>query len=123
MFKYDFWNHFNLGGVTENFEFKINDDTEVYLSCSATLNGEVFVFGGTSTSNNKRKQVNLNQRLISSLMAIQVSKMVGCELKRIGDLNYEFRKGACGTYNFPEERVMLCFSDKYRSKCERLVLR
>ena len=45
--------------MTENFEFKINDDTEVFHSCSAKLNGEVFVFGGTNTSNNRRKQVNL----------------------------------------------------------------
>ena len=34
------------GGVTENFEFAINDDTEVLNSCSALLNGEIFVFGG-----------------------------------------------------------------------------
>ena len=47
------------GGVTENFEFKINDDTEVIRSCSATLNGEVFVFGGSNTSNNRKKQVDL----------------------------------------------------------------
>ena len=45
----------NLGGVTENFEFKMDDDTEVYRSCSATLNGELFVFGGSS----KKKQVKL----------------------------------------------------------------
>ena len=47
------------GGVTENFEFTINDDTEVYKSCSATLNGEVFVFGGFSSSNNRKRQVEL----------------------------------------------------------------
>ena len=41
--------------MIENFEFKINGDTEVYRSCSATLNGEVFVFGGSG----KQKQVNL----------------------------------------------------------------
>ena len=48
----------NLGGVTENFEFKINGDTQVYNSCSSALNGEVFVFGGYNTSNNRSKQVN-----------------------------------------------------------------
>ena len=56
--------NFFLGGTTENFEFKINDDTEVLCSCSSMLNGELFVFGGTNTSNNKRKQVKLNQRFI-----------------------------------------------------------
>ena len=69
VFKFEFSNNSDLGGVTENFEFKINDDTEVHYSCSATLNGEVFVFGGYSTNggNNKRKQVNLKQGLNSSL--------------------------------------------------------
>ena len=45
------------GGTDENFQFQMDDDTEVYMSCSATLNGELFVFGGTSTTNNRRKQV------------------------------------------------------------------
>ena len=45
------------GGTVDGFEFQMDDDTEVYYSCSATLNGDLFVFGGTSTSNNKRKQV------------------------------------------------------------------
>ena len=57
MFNFDFLNSFIQGGVTENFEFTINDDTEVFYSCSAILNGEVFVFGGYNTSNNRRKQV------------------------------------------------------------------
>ena len=35
----------------------MDDDTEVYNSCAATLNGELFVFGGNSSSNDKKKQV------------------------------------------------------------------
>ena len=35
----------------------MDDDTEVYRSCSATLNGEFYIFGGYSTTNNERKQV------------------------------------------------------------------
>ena len=45
------------GGTTENFEFQINDDTQVLRSCSAMLNGEVFVFGGDYTG--PMNQVNL----------------------------------------------------------------
>ena len=37
----------------------MDDDTEVYASCSSLLNGELFVFGGYNTSNNRRKQVNI----------------------------------------------------------------
>ena len=46
----------------------MNDDTEVYRSCSATLNGEVFVFGGDSSSNNRKKQVSVDQSLILTLL-------------------------------------------------------
>ena len=37
----------------------MDDDTEVHRSCSSLLNGELFVFGGYNTSNNRRKQVNI----------------------------------------------------------------
>ena len=35
----------------------MDDDTEVIYSCSAQLNGELFVFGGNN--GDKRKQVDL----------------------------------------------------------------
>ena len=47
----------NSGGATKNFEFQMDEDTQVYHSCSATLNGELFVFGGSSSTNNIKKQV------------------------------------------------------------------
>ena len=123
MFNFDFLNSFIQGGVTENFEFTINEDTEVYHSCSATLNGEVFVFGGSNTSNNRRKQVSLvTNENFENILLFQVSKIVGCELRRIGDLNSDFVQGACGTYNFHEERVLLCFSDTDKTGCERFVI-
>ena len=113
----------NLGGATENFEFQMDDDTQVYRSCSATLNGELFVFGGYSSTNNVKKQVSFQHNCQKfSKFQIQVSKVIGCELKRIGDLSYDFAYGACGTYSIPEERIFLCFPDNQLSKCERLSL-
>ena len=53
---------------------------------------------------------------------LKVSKVIGCGLKRIGDLSYNFYHGTCATYNFPMERILLCFSasnDGYLKKCER----
>ena len=108
--------------MTENFDFKINEDTEVYYSCSSVLNGEVLVFGGYNTSNNRKKQVKLNLRLIQRYLISKISKIDGCELKRIGDLNYEFTMGACGTFLYPEERILLCFPYAKLSGCERLVI-
>ena len=103
----------------------MNEDTEVFRSCSATLHGELFVFGGYASTMNKRKQVsalNFSFHLLEKRLKNdkKVSKLVGCELKRIGDLSYEFCKGACGTYSLPEERIFLCFSNEARTKCERL---
>ena len=52
--------NFNLGDITENFEFTINHDTEVQQSCSAMLNGELFVIGGE----NKKNQVILKKYIL-----------------------------------------------------------
>ena len=42
------------GGVQENLEFTMGPDTSAKFSCSATLNGELFVFGGDGSSHNKQ---------------------------------------------------------------------
>ena len=49
----------------------------------------------------------------------QISKVIDCRLTRIGDLNYSFASGACGTFLFPEERILFCFGDTHKSKCDR----
>ena len=51
----------------------------------------------------------------------KLSKVVGCALKRIGDLSFEFYRGACGTFMFPQERILLCFAGSDKRKCERSV--
>ena len=42
------------GGVEESLEFTMGPDTSAYQSCSAKLNGELFVFGGNGSSQNKQ---------------------------------------------------------------------
>ena len=42
------------GGAQENFDFTMGPDTSARSSCSATLNGEMFVFGGNGSSQNKQ---------------------------------------------------------------------
>ena len=73
-------------------------NTGAHGSCSAMLNGELFVFG-----------------------VFQISKIIDCELKRIGSLPiYSFSKGACGTFLFDgAERVMLCFHANDKKGCFR----
>ena len=97
----------------------MEDDTEVNYSCSATLNGELFVFGG-KTHQKQVKHIDLN--CIYNYKLLKVSKVIGCGLQRIGDLSYDFYVGTCATYNFPAERILLCFAEAYTQKCERLNL-
>ena len=42
------------GGKEENFDFTMGPNTSAYISCSAKLNGEMFVFGGRGSSYNKQ---------------------------------------------------------------------
>ena len=94
-------------------------DTSAYYSCSATLNGELFVFGGEGSGQNKQV-IFLYQKPIRSNSSIKISKIVDCTMKRIGELPQAFEKGACGTYSFDgAERVMFCFPLSDKNKCFR----
>ena len=42
------------GGVDEDLDFAMGPNTSAYLSCAARLNGELFVFGGSGSSNEKQ---------------------------------------------------------------------
>ena len=54
------------------------------------------------------------------IKSFQISKIVGCELKRIGDLPNPFYLGTCGTFVFDgDERVMFCFPDSGKNTCFR----
>ena len=94
----------DLGGVEENFEFTLEPETSAYKSCSAMLNGELFVFGGSYITKFNKQVISMIRRKIKSNNENQVSKIMDCELKRIGDLPYAFEMGACGTFLF-EDRV------------------
>ena len=70
----------------------------------------------------KRNRFNSQFEIAVTLIILKVSKVSDCGLKRIGDLGYDFVHGTCATYNFPTERILLCFSDSnddYLKKCER----
>ena len=43
-------------------------------------------------------------------------------LERIADLQFSFAYGACGTFRFPEERVVFCFAQGSEQKCFRLYI-
>ena len=91
-------------------------ETSVFRSCSASINGEFYVFGG---EDDNRRQVLLSCAYAVYQVLFQISKINGCSLDRIGQLPHEFVYGSCGTYKFPEERVMFCFQRSMESACFR----
>ena len=102
------------GDLTENFDFKINDDTEVYQSCSSVLNGEVFVFGGQNTSINGRKQVGLPTLNFTIIYIFRSQKLLAVSLNGLAilitNLTWEHvvhttfsRKGSCYAFQINTE--------------------
>ena len=70
------WSHLKIsshlflskGGIDANIDFKYEAKTEVSGSCAATLNNEMFVFGGL----NEKRQVNLNKIKTSEFLFINL---------------------------------------------------
>ena len=95
-------------------------NTDAYCSCSAKINGEMFVFGGYDSNYNKQVIRILQQIMIYK--KDKISQIVGCRLERVGELPNKFAYGACGTFEFSsgEERVMFCFPTSGKKKCFRL---
>ena len=69
-----FWSGYR---VLDGFLF--DDQTQIYESCSAVLNGQMLVFGG----------MNPYQR--------QWSSVASCSLRSEGKLDFDFYHGACNT--------------------------
>ena len=79
------------GGFTK-LAFSFPADTEVEEACSLLFNDEMYVFGGLYEMR-------------------QISKVTGCGLKRIGNLDFYFHAGTCTLMQ--SSTLLLCF-DYYR---------
>ena len=40
---------------------------------------------------------------------VKISRIDGCNIKRIGNLEFDFSGGACNTYQFDVEKILFCF--------------
>ena len=72
-----------------NIVMLFGKDTEVHASCSLSWRNQFFVFGGWSQ---KR----------------QISQLVGCELSRVGTLDFDHSYGGCT--NVADDQLYLCFN-------------
>ena len=79
------------GFEDHDFTFEFETDTQVYRSCSVTWRNEHFIFGGNTKTT-------------------QISQIIDCKLKRIGNLDFSHKYGACA--NVDDQRIYLCFNNK-----------
>ena len=50
-------------------------------------------------------------------MVIKISRVDGCNVKRVGTLEFDFVNGACNTYQLKMEKILLCFSSDATKEC------
>ena len=93
------------GAVAEVNQFKFEQGTGSFRSCSAVINGRMLIFGG----------------LIGYTYDVkQISEVKSCSITRIGDLPMDFYYGACNTFTSSgTEEVLLCFDYYAENTCHR----
>ena len=94
-----------LGNLTKLDSFSFTYETGSYYSCSATINGQMLIFGGSS----------------SYSYSNQISLVENCRLTRIGSLPITFHYGACNTFQRSDgiSETLLCFASDGKSNCHR----
>ena len=81
------------GRQDTDFEFVFGEGTEVKYSCSMTWQNELYIFGGGKQNIRGKRQI---------------SKLIGCQLTRIGELEFDHYWGACA--NVADAKLYLCFN-------------
>ena len=56
----------------------------------------------------------INSQILENVtIGIKISRLDGCNVKRIGSLEFDYRRGACNTYQFDVEKILFCFGGGY----------
>ena len=48
---------------------------------------------------------------------VKISRIDGCNIKRVGSLEFDFNYGACNTYQFDVEKILFCFGGDSERQC------
>ena len=97
-------------GLSEVDDFRFGDRTGSYRSCSTTLDGKVYIFGGITYMTDYSDQISVVEH---------------CGLTRVGTLPTKFENGACNSFQKSngESHILLCFGydEKFHglSDCHR----
>ena len=90
---------FDYRGNTKALDMRIDNDTEVQLSCSVVWQGSMYVYGGLENTD-------------------QISKVSDCYLSRIGNLSFNLRGGTCASVN--NQTIYWCFTNVNNNGTSRL---
>jgi len=103
-----FWSVFlfirTILGLSNLDSFRFGDQTGSSLSCSSTVNGKMYIFGGANDFSD------------------QISVVEHCGLTRVGTLPMQnFRDGGCNSFQKSngESHILLCFGVYGKSDCHR----
>jgi hypothetical protein len=116
-------------------ENKICQGQTILVLCSSSTwrdpyilnsNGEhskVAVTYGANTDGHGSCSVNYKNKFLllgGYYQPTQVSELDGCHLKRINNLNFDFKMGSCGVFHIKtKDVILLCFSDQNNGINER----
>ena len=48
---------------------------------------------------------------------VKISRIDGCNIKRIGNLDFDIYGGSCNTYQFDVEKILFCFGGGSERQC------
>ena len=64
-----------------------------------------------------KEKTGIGKKVITILTVIQISRIDGCNIKRVGTLEFDFKEGACNTYQFDVEKILFCFGGDSERQC------
>ena len=94
--------------MNSNLRVNFTDQTEFFQSCSVELGGEFWILGGV----NHRNQVRVHTiiEFQNKFIVIEISKIINCDVTRVGDMPFEFWGGACDVFTFGQPKILVCFA-------------
>ena len=131
---YLFDNNGNFIGKDDSI---IGNNTQVYASCTALVDGEALILGGSGNSTQVGHLIERFEVLFHNCFNIlfymipyiisyeydfdfKISIVSKCGISRLGDLPFNFNFGTCGTFMINKKpTIFLCFSPNGR-ECRTL---
>ena len=105
----------SLDGQVYDFDYSVDDDSFALGYCAITFKNENFILGWVL--NFKNKSYYFLARSGSFPYKQQISKLVGCDLRRIGSLSFDIGQyQSCATGN---GKIFVCFGYSEQDLCYR----